>query len=82
MKEMINKIQALIESEENELKEIENVRRKVKESLDSDEGLSLPTYRTLIRMLAESNLKTSLHTTFIQDLKAMLPENETNEEEQ
>lgn len=83
MKEMINKIQALIESEKEEIKEIENVRRMVKARLDSDESLSLPTYRTLIRMLAEFDLQTSsLHTAFIQDLKALLLENETNEEKQ
>lgn len=75
MKEMINKIQALIESEKEEIKEIENVRRKVKARLDSDESLSLSTYRTLIRMLAEFDLQTSLHTTFIQMLKDILSEN-------
>lgn len=81
MKEMINKINALIESEEKELKEIESAKRDVETRLDSDESFSMATCHTLIHMLMEFDTRTSLHKTFIKQLKDMLPESETNEEE-
>lgn len=76
MNEMINKIQALIESQEEEIKEIEELKKDVKVKLDFN-SFSLPTCKMFFLMLLEH----SLHLEFIQMLKDVLSENQTNEEE-
>ena len=73
MNEITNKIKALIVSEQEELKDIEEFKNKTKTKLDSDESFSLSTYRMLIRTLAEAALKIDLHKTFIKKLQNMLP---------
>lgn len=73
MNEITNKIKALIESEQEELKDIEEFKNKTKTKLDSDESFSLSTYRMLVRTLAEAALKIDLHRTFIKKLQNMLP---------
>lgn len=73
MNEITNKIKALIESEQEELKDIEEFKNKTKTKLDSDESFSLSTYRMLVRTLAETALKIDLHKAFIKKLQNMLP---------
>ena len=73
MNEITNKIKALIESEQEELKDIEEFKNKTKTKLDSDESFSLSTYRMLVRTLAETALKIDLHKTFIKKLQNLLP---------
>lgn len=73
MNEITNKIKALIESEQEELKNLEEFKNKTKTKLDSDESFSLLTYRMLVRTLAETALKIDLHRTFIKKLLDILP---------
>lgn len=73
MNEITNKIKALIESEQEELKDIEEFKNKTKTKLDSDESFSLSTYRMLVRTLAEAALKIDLHKAFIKKLQNLLP---------
>lgn len=81
MNEITNKIKALIVSEQEELKDIEEFKNKTKTKLDSDESFSLSTYRMLVRTLAEAALKIDLHKTFIKKLQNLLP-NELEKENQ
>lgn len=73
MNEITNKIKALIESEQGELKDLEEFKNKTKTKLDSDESFSLLTYRMLVRTLAETALKIDLHKAFIKKLLDILP---------
>ena len=68
MNEITNKIKALIESEQEELKDIEEFKNKTKTKLDSDESFSLQTYRSLQRRLSEKTLKIEVFAQFINDL--------------
>lgn len=81
MNEITNKIKALIESEQEEVKDLEEFKNKTKTKLDSDESFSLSTYRMLVRTLAETALKIDLHKTFIKKLQNLLP-NELEKENQ
>lgn len=81
MNEITNKIKALIESEQEELKVLEEFKNKTKTKLDSDESFSLSTYRILVRTFAETALKIDLHKTFIEKLQNLLP-NELEKENQ
>lgn len=81
MNEITNKIKALIEIEQEELKDLEEFKNKTKTKLDSDESFSLSTYRMLVRTLAEAALKIDLHKAFIEKLQNLLP-NELEKENQ
>lgn len=83
MNEITNKIKALIESEQEELKDLEEFKNKTKTKLDldSDESFSLSTYQMLARTLTETALKIDLHKAFIKKLQNLLP-NELEKENQ
>lgn len=62
------RLQALQNYYTESIETLDNERKQILSKLDSDEGFSLQTYRSLYRMFNENILKIELFSQFVHDL--------------